>query len=65
MNTRIAKTFTRAIRSKVYEGFLDCYNDTVITSGITDRFEHGGLKDLSRCLKANIHDAGVVVWYED
>ena len=41
MNTRIAKTFTRAIRSKVYEGFLDCYNDTVITSGITDRFEHG------------------------
>ena len=31
----------------------------------TEPFEHGALPNLSRTLKANIADAGVVVWYED
>ena len=31
----------------------------------TERFMHSALPDLSRCLKANCNDAGVVVLYED
>ena len=31
----------------------------------SERFTRGSLKDLSRCLKAGAHDAGVVVLYED
>ena len=34
MNTRICKTFLKAVESGVCEGFLDCYNNSVIVSGI-------------------------------
>jgi hypothetical protein len=34
MNTRIRNTFLKAIMGGVYEGFLDCYNDRVVTDGI-------------------------------
>ena len=29
--------------------------------GTTDEFFRGGLRDVSRCIKANSHDAAVVV----
>lgn len=33
--------------------------------GTTSRFAGGTLPDVSRTLKANMHDAGVVVEYEE
>ena len=33
--------------------------------GTTSRFHRGTLPDVSRTLKANMHDAGVVVEYEE
>ena len=35
-----------------------------IYTNCSDEFQHGPLKDLSRCLKANNHDAGVII-YDD
>ena len=47
-----------------YKGvFCPIWGGVYLTA--SERFQRGGLADLSRCLDANSHDAGVVVWYKD
>ena len=36
-----------------------------VYSGASKEFDHGVLKGLARCLKANVHDSSVLLKYEN